>query len=68
MPLFVLGVGIAEPPAARRAVHSRRMIARLIIGRHGLTQALQLLALVVLFSHRHASGHHSTRSGRPARE
>jgi len=34
MSLFVLGVSIAEPSAALRAVYSRRIIARLVVGRH----------------------------------
>ena len=61
MPLLILGVGIAEPPPARRAVHSRRMIARLIVRRHALTQALQFRPLRFFFFHRHASCRHSTR-------
>src|SRR5882724_8780589 len=48
MPL-VLGVGIAEPSAAFRAVHGRRMIARLVVRRHCLTRALRALDLDFLF-------------------
>jgi hypothetical protein len=40
MPLFVFGVSIAEPSAALRAVHRRRIIARFIVRRHCLAQAL----------------------------
>jgi len=46
MPFFVFSVGIAEPPSARSAVHGRRIIARLIVRRHSLTQALHILATV----------------------
>ena len=51
MPPLVLGMSIAEPSVAFLAVHGRRGIARLIVGRHGLTQALHVLALVFHFSH-----------------
>ena len=61
MPSLVLGVGIAEPPPARRAVHRRRIIARLIVRRHALTQTLQVRAFRFLFFHRHTSCRHSTR-------
>jgi hypothetical protein len=53
MPPIILGVGIAEPPPARRAVYSRLIIARLIVRRHPLTQALQIPAFVLPFSLRH---------------
>ncbi len=53
MPLIVLGARIAEPLPALRAVNSRRIIARLIVRRHSLTQSLQVLALVFLFFYRH---------------
>ncbi len=51
MPLFIFGMSIAEPPTACWAVNGRRIIAWLIVGRHGLTQALHVLALVFHFSH-----------------
>jgi len=44
MPLFILGVRVAEPSAAFRAMHGGRIIARLIVGRHSLAQALQVFA------------------------
>jgi len=53
MPILVLGVSIAEPPPALRAVDGRREIARLIVRRHSLTQALYVLTLVFHFSHPH---------------
>src|ERR1700758_1433892 len=40
MPLFVLGMSIAEPCAALRAVDGRGIVARLIFSRYGLAQAL----------------------------
>jgi hypothetical protein len=55
MPPLILGVGIAEPPPARCAVHSRRITARLIVRRHALTQALRVRALCFLFFHVHTS-------------
>ena len=61
MPLLILGVGIAEPPLARRAGHHRRIIARLIVRRHALTQALQARSLCFFFFHRHTSFGNSTR-------
>jgi hypothetical protein len=61
MPLLILGVGIAEPPPARRAVHRRRIIARLIVGRHALTQALEVRALRFFYIHWCTSCRHSTR-------
>jgi hypothetical protein len=48
MPLVILGMRIAEPFSTRVAMHRRRVIARLVVGRHSLTQAL-----VVLFSFFH---------------
>ena len=53
MPLHILGVGITEPTPALRAVHSGRIIARLIVGRHCLAQALQILALYFFLFYRH---------------
>jgi len=50
MPLLVLGMSIAEPPAAFRAMHGRGIIARLIIRRDRLTQSLHIRALVFHFS------------------
>ena len=61
MPLLILGVGIAEPPPASRAVHRRRIIARLIVGRHALTQALEVRALRFFYVHWRTSCRHSTR-------
>src|ERR1700674_1622779 len=61
MPLFILSVGIAEPPPAGHAVHSRRIIARLIVRRHALTQALQDRVVPFFFFHRDTSCRHSTR-------
>jgi hypothetical protein len=55
MPFLIFGVGIAEPPPAGRAVHRRRITARLIVRRHALTQALQVRAFRFLFFHRHTS-------------
>jgi hypothetical protein len=45
MPLLVLGMAIAEPPAALRAMHCRWIIAWLVVGRNCLTQALRVLAV-----------------------
>jgi hypothetical protein len=61
MPLLTLGVGIAEPLLADRAVHCRWITARLIGRRHPLTQATQVRALRVFFFHRHTSCRYSTR-------
>jgi hypothetical protein len=61
MPLLILSVGIAEPPPARRAMHCRGIIARLIVTRHALTRAFQINSLSFFFVHRHTSCRHSTR-------
>ncbi len=55
MPIFVLSMCVAEPPFASRAVHRCRITARLIIGRHALTQALEVGAFlfVEFFEHRY---------------
>jgi hypothetical protein len=47
---FDYGV-VAEPPTACWAVNGRRIIAWLIVGRHGLTQGLHVFVLVFHFSH-----------------
>lgn len=60
MPLLIFGVDVAEPAAARHTVHRRRIIARLIVRRHALTQALRVRALRFFFIHRPGSCHHST--------
>jgi hypothetical protein len=44
MPLIVFGMSIAKPPAAFRAVYGRRIIARLVVRRHCLTQAVRMLS------------------------
>jgi|HubBroStandDraft_4_1064222.scaffolds.fasta_scaffold514413_2 hypothetical protein len=36
MPLVILGVSIAEPPTAPHTSYGRRIVARLIVSRHGL--------------------------------
>jgi hypothetical protein len=58
MPVFVLSMCVAEPPFAGRAVHGCRIATRLIIGRHALTQALEVGAFlfVEVFEHRHTLG------------
>src|SRR6266481_6385428 len=53
MPLFVFSVSIAEPSSTLRAMQRRRIIARLVVGRHSLAQAPHVLALHFFFSHRH---------------
>jgi hypothetical protein len=42
MPLLILGVGVAEPLIACRAVHCGGIRARLIVRGHALTQAHQV--------------------------
>ena len=77
MPFFILGVRIAEPPPACRAVHGRRKIAWLIVGRHSLAQAFQVFAVASSSPHQRTSrGHfyapilraHSTRIHRLVRK
>jgi hypothetical protein len=58
MPIFVLSMCVAEPSFTGRAVHCCRITTRLIIGRHALTQSLQVRAFlfVEFFEHRHTFG------------
>jgi hypothetical protein len=53
MPLLIFSVGIAEPPAAHRAVYRRRIITWLIVGRHALTYALWVPSFHIFFYHLH---------------
>jgi hypothetical protein len=34
-------------------MHGRRIVARLVVRRHALTQAFQIIALIFLLQHRH---------------
>jgi hypothetical protein len=58
MPIFVLSMSVAEPPSASRAMHCCRITTRPIIGRHALTQSLEVGAFlfVEFFEHRHTLG------------
>jgi hypothetical protein len=44
MPFFILNVRIAEPATAPCTTNRRRMMAWLIVRRHGLTKVLQICA------------------------
>jgi hypothetical protein len=58
MPIFVLSMSVAEPPCASWAMHCCRITTRLIIGRHALTQALEVGAFlfVEFYEHWYALG------------
>jgi hypothetical protein len=51
MPLFILNVRLAEPPTAPRTTNRRRMMAWLMVRRHGLTKVLQICAFYFFAFH-----------------
>ena len=51
----MIDVGIAEPSTAPRATNCGRVVARLVVRRHGLTKALQVCAFWFFIFHQETS-------------
>ena len=52
--MLILAVGIAEPSTAPRAANRGRVVARLVVRRHRLTEVLQVRAFYFFSFHQEA--------------